>query len=175
MPRGSGRCGAAGNQRGFTYIGLLATIVLIGYFLAVAGQVVATSAQRERETELLFIGHEYRNAIGRYFRQNHRYPQTLEELVKADDNGPLPAHFLRRLYRDPMTRDTDWVLIPAPGGGFMGVNSASTKQPLKQAGFDDEDFGFDGADSYTKWTFIYDASGSLLRNQAAGAGSPVRH
>lgn len=175
MRRGSRGFATVRDQRGFTYIGLLATIVLIGYFLAVAGQVVATSAQRERETELLFIGHEYRNAIGRFFRQNHRYPLTLEELVKADDNTPLPAHFLRRLYRDPMTRDTDWELIPAPGSGFMGVHSVSTKEPIKQAGFDDEDFGFDGADSYTKWTFIFDPNASLQRTQAAGGGLPPKH
>src|SRR5450631_1453800 len=173
MRRGSRSVAAARPQRGFTYIGLLAVIVLIGYFLAVAGEVVATSAQHERETELLFIGHEYRHAIARFFRQNHRYPQTLDELVQADQNGPLPAHFLRRLYRDPMTRDTDWVLVPAPGGGFTGVASASTGTPLKSAGFDDEDIDFDKADSYSKWVFSYDPALMQLRRQQSPGGAPL--
>ena len=162
------------GQRGFTYIGLLALIALIGYFLAVAGQVVATSAQRERETELLFVGHEYRHAIGRFFRQNHRYPQTLDELVSAGDAGPLPAHFLRRPYPDPMTGSSDWTLVAAPGSGIMGIASTSTRAPLKQAGFDDEDIDFDAADSYTKWVFSYDPALAQLRRQQ-GAGGAFSH
>jgi len=51
---------------GFTYVGLLALIVLIGLMLAAAGEVAATAAQRERETQPLWVGHEYSAAIGRY-------------------------------------------------------------------------------------------------------------
>jgi type II secretory pathway pseudopilin PulG len=160
----------ARRQLGFTYLGLLALVVLIGILLAAAGEVARTSAQRESETELLFIGHQYRDAIGRYFARTHRYPQTLEELVGVTNGatgasgagaadpvgGALANRYLRRLYPDPMTGAVDWTLLPAPGGGIMGVASASARPPLKRAGFDDVDAGFDTAETYAGWSFVYD-------------------
>jgi len=127
--------------------------MLIGLMLAAAGQVASTSAQRERETELLFIGHQYRDAIARFQQQTHRYPATLAELLASEIGGPQPAHFLRRLYPDPMTRAANWILIPGPGETIMGVASASTAEPLKKAGFDD-DTGFEDAKTYSDWVFL---------------------
>jgi type II secretory pathway pseudopilin PulG len=130
-------------------------IVLIGYLLSVAGEVARTASQREREKELLFVGHAYRSAIGRYFRDNRHYPQTLAELVEFATAGPKPAHYLRRLYPDPMTHGADWVLVPALGGGIMGVASSSTLVPFKRAGFDAVDAGFEDAATYADWIFIF--------------------
>jgi type II secretory pathway pseudopilin PulG len=152
MRRGKG--GAC--EAGFTYIGVLVLIALIGIMLATVGQVAATVAQREREKELLFIGHAYRAAIGRFVRQNHRYPEALAELVQFDTGGPQPAHYLRRLYPDPMTRAVDWILLPAPNQGIMGIASSSQRLPLKRAGFDDADLGFDDAQTYADWAFLFD-------------------
>ena len=64
MPRGER---ARRSEGGFTYLGLLFLVALIGLMLAAAGEVAATAAQRERETQLLWVGHEYRAAIGRYW------------------------------------------------------------------------------------------------------------
>jgi len=151
------------RQRGFTYLGMLVLIVLIGLMLAAAGQVARTAIQREREAELLFIGHQYRAAIARFVRQNHRYPTELAELVQYDAAGPAPAYYVRRLYRDPMTGALDWLLIPAPGVGFMGVASSSKGVPLKRAGFDDNDLDFDQAETYSDWLFVYSPRGRLPR------------
>jgi type II secretory pathway pseudopilin PulG len=142
------------REAGFTYIGLLVLIALIGYMLAVAGQVAATAAQRERERELLFIGHAYRHAITLYFRQNHRYPMALADLLESTTAGPLPVHYLRRLYPDPMTRALDWVLLPGPGDSIMGIASSSTAEPFKHSGFDDVDVGFADAQTLRDWEFI---------------------
>lgn len=157
------RTGGARREAGFTYLGVLVLVVLIGFALATAGQIAHITAQRERETELLFIGHQYREAIGRFVRNNHRYPMTLEELLQFEGAGPAPDHFLRRLYRDPMTRQVDWTLIPAPGVGIMGVASSSKQVPLKQAGFDDPDLDFDQAATYADWQFIYNPRPRPLR------------
>jgi len=143
-------------NEGFTYLGILALIVLIGLMLAMAGEVASTQAQREREADLLFIGHQYRNAIERFYRVNHRFPQTTAELVQSTDSAGATQYFLRRPYRDPMTAASDWSLIPAPSGGFMGVASKSGRVPLKRAGFDWTDPDFDRAEKYSDWTFIYD-------------------
>ena len=151
------------GESGFTYLGVLVLIVLIGLMLAAAGQVARVTAQRERETELLFIGHEYREAIGRFVRANHRFPTELAELVQYEGAGPVPAHYLRHLYRDPMTRAVDWTLIPAPGVGIMGIASSSKAVPLKRADFDDIDVDFDQAETYADWLFIYNPRARTLK------------
>src|SRR5207302_8513176 len=88
------------RQAGFTYLGLLAAIVLMGLLLTVAARVWSLTAQRERETQLLFVGDAFRMAIAGYYAHGHRYPATLENLL-ADDRSPVPMRYLRRLYLDP--------------------------------------------------------------------------
>ena len=140
---------------GFTYVGLLALVVLIGLMLAAAGEVAATAAQRERETQLLWVGHEYRAAIGRYWSHKRVYPQTLQELLGAAPDAPLQVRYLRRLYPDPMTNAVDWVLVPAPNGGFIGVTSSSKRAPLKTH-FDEADQEkFANASAYSDWQFTF--------------------
>ena len=140
---------------GFTYLGLLALVVLIGLMLAAAGEVATTAAQRDRETQLLWVGHEYRAAIGRYWMRKRVYPQSLEELLGAAADGPVQVHYLRRLYPDPMTNAADWVLVPGPNGGIMGVASSSKRAPLKTGHFDDADRSFADASAYREWQFTF--------------------
>ncbi|HEY4973966.1 MAG TPA: hypothetical protein VII41_10175, partial [Steroidobacteraceae bacterium] len=94
------------RQLGFTYIGLLFAIAFMGLALSAIGIVWHTQAQREREQELLFIGHEFRAAIRSYYVSQSgggpRYPQRLEDLLQ-DERSPEQKHHLRKLYLDPMT------------------------------------------------------------------------
>ena len=145
----------ARSERGFTYLGLLVLVVLIGVMLAAAGEVAATAGQRERETQLLWVGHEYRAAIGLYWRHRRAYPQTLQELLGAAPDAPLQIRYLRRLYPDPMTNGVDWVLLAAPNGGIMGVASSSKRAPLKTGNFDQADQGFADATTYGDWQFTF--------------------
>ncbi len=163
MPRGSR---ARPGERGFTYIGLLAVVVLIGVFLAAAGEVASTAGRREREAQLLWVGHEYRAAIGRYWLQRRAFPQTLEELLGSGPDAPVQVHYLRRLYPDPMTNAVDWQLLLAPGGGIMGIASSSTRAPLKTAQFDDVDQGFEDAAAYGDWKFTFVPAANRRRNPA---------
>jgi type II secretory pathway pseudopilin PulG len=143
------------RARGFTYLGLLALIALIGLMLAAAGEVASAAAQREREKQLLWVGHEYRAAIGRYWRNKRVYPQALEDLLGGPPDAPVQVRYLRRLYRDPMTSAVDWVLLPAPDGGIMGIASSSNRSPLKTGHFDDADRDFENTTSYSDWQFKF--------------------
>ena len=147
---------------GFTYVGLLALIVLIGLMLAAAGEVAATAGQRERETQLLWVGHEYQAAIGRYWRHKRAYPPSLQELLGAAPDAPVQVRYLRRLYPDPMTNAVDWVLVPAPNGAIMGVASSSKRAPLKTGNFDKADQDFADASAYGDWQFTF-PPGSVRR------------
>lgn len=138
---------------GFTYVGLLVLVVLIGIALAAAGEVVATAAQREREIQLLWVGHEYRAAIGRYWNQKRAYPQKLEDLLGSAADAPVQVRYLRRLYPDPMTNAVDWVLVHGPDGGITGIASSSARAPLKTGNFDAADQDFEKAATYRDWQF----------------------
>jgi type II secretory pathway pseudopilin PulG len=149
------KCAAPTFEWGFTYIGLLITVVIMGLMLTVVARVWTTTEQRERETQLLFVGHAYRMAIASYFAFGHRYPPTLESLLK-DERFPVPKRHLRRLYPDPMTGQADWTLIMTPSGqAIMGVASSSQSPPIKRDGFDSIDNAFKGVACYCLWRFIY--------------------
>jgi type II secretory pathway pseudopilin PulG len=140
----------------------MVVVALMGFGLAAYGELYSHAAQREKERELLFIGGQFRDAIASYYNRSPGakvYPKKLEDLVE-DTRFPMPQHHLRRVYRDPMTESIDWGLVEAPGGGFMGVYSRSEDAPIKTGNFDAPDAAFEGAESYTKWTFAYSPPGS---------------
>jgi type II secretory pathway pseudopilin PulG len=144
------------EQGGFTYLTVLFIVAILGGGLALVGQMWQTVAKREKETELLFIGHQYRKAIERYFLSGpqRQYPRTLEELLK-DPRRPGAERYLRKLYPDPVTGAAEWGLVKAPDGGILGVHSLSTDKPLKLAGFKPRDAGFERAQTYADWKFIH--------------------
>ncbi len=144
-----------GREGGFTYVGLLVAIAVMGLLLTVAARVWGTTEQREREVQLLFIGHSYRSAIGSYVAHMGHYPLSLGDLLGTSDTA-VPQRFLRQLYADPMSGTTDWRLIMTPdGGGIMGVASSSAGTPLKHANFDPVDAPFADAVTYGDWQFVY--------------------
>jgi type II secretory pathway pseudopilin PulG len=147
--------GNDGRQRGFTYLGLLIAVTIMGLMLTVVSRVWSTTEQRERETQLLFVGAAYRMAISSYYASGHRYPAALQDLL-SDERSPVPIRHLRRLYPDPMTGAPDWSLIATPDGtGIMGVASSSRRAPIKRDRFDPDDATFKGADCYCGWRFVY--------------------
>jgi type II secretory pathway pseudopilin PulG len=150
------------RQGGFTYVGLLIAVALMGVGLAAYGELYSHAAQREKEAELLFIGGQFRDAIASYYNKSpgtKAYPKKIDDLLE-DNRFPMPQHHLRRLYRDPMTENTEWALVEAPGGGFMGVYSRSEETPVKTGNFAAAEEAFEGAEHYTKWLFTYSPSGS---------------
>jgi len=158
----------AALQRGFTYLGLLFAVMVIGLMLTVAARVYRTTVQREREAQLLWVGHAYRMAISAYFAAGHHYPATLHDLL-IDDRFPVPKHYLRQLYPDPMTGHADWTLILTPDqSGIQGVASTSQANPIKRDRFDLVDSTFKDSDCYCQWKFIY----SPYRWIGAGMSGP---
>jgi type II secretory pathway pseudopilin PulG len=149
--------GASQRERGFTYIGVLVLVALVGIGLAAAGQVWHTAAKREKERELLFIGQEFRLALYRYAKhtpgKEKRAPMSLEELLQ-DPRYPGIQRYLRKIYVDPMTGGTDWGLIKGAAGEIHGVHSLSTDEPLKKANFALADRRFEGAKKYSDWVFM---------------------
>ena len=143
------------SQHGFTYLGLLMAVTVMGLMLTVVGRVWSTVERRERETQLLFAGHQYRSAIAAYFAHRHQYPGSLQDLLGDADSAPA-QRYLRRLYPDPVSGSPEWQLIAAPAGGIMGVASTSNREPVKKANFSVPDASFADSDCYCGWKFVYE-------------------
>lgn len=146
------------SEGGFTYVGLLVAVVLLGVTLAATGELWRTAAKREREQELLFAGAQFRSAIASYYATTPagkpRYPQALEDLLE-DRRGPVARRHLRRIYPDPMTGQADWAVVEAPGG-IAGVHSRSEAKPMKTGGFAPADAKLEGAERYSDWKFVFE-------------------
>lgn len=147
------------KQGGFTYIGLMIVVAIMGGGLAAYGEIASHAAQREKEAELLFRGDQYRAAIDSYYKKEQRYPRALADLVE-DKRYPMPVRHLRRLYADPFTGTADWGLVEAPGGaGVMGVYSKAETAPIKTGNFPSAYQAFAEAQTYADWKFIHSPPG----------------
>jgi type II secretory pathway pseudopilin PulG len=158
---GSERISRAGGSRnrGFTYLGLLIIVAVMGVGLAATGTFWSHAAQREKERELLFVGHQFREAIASYYLHSpgitNAYPKTLDDLVE-DKRFPTPQRHLRRIYADPLTGKAQWGLVEVPGGaGIMGVHSLAEEAPIKTGNFEARDAAFEDAKTYADWQFLF--------------------
>lgn len=150
--------GAGKHQTGATYLAVLFMVATLGILMAVVGSSWSFLQQREKERALLKIGQEFRRAITAYHDKSpgtvKRFPLSLNELL--DDKRFLgTTRHLRRVYTDPLTGKVEWGLIQAPEGGIMGVYSLAKGVPIKKRGFRVRDVGFEGAQRYAEWRFVY--------------------
>src|SRR3972149_11348649 len=100
------------TQSGFTYIMMMVAVMIVGITAGMGVKLVSREVQADRETELLFRGMAYRDAIRRYYQagQVKSYPRTLNALV-MDPRFP-GMRYLRDLYRDPMGGEQgEWQLL----------------------------------------------------------------
>jgi type II secretory pathway pseudopilin PulG len=144
-------------RNGFTYIALLAAIVIIGITLGSAAKSWQNFAQREKEEELLFRGNQYRLAIERYYHAlpgRQQFPNSIDVLLK-DERTPVGKRHLRQRYLDPITgEDFELIRDMFHGNTIKGVYSKSEKAPIKQSGFPEELKDFEGKTMYSAWKFI---------------------
>jgi len=150
------------RDRGFTYIALLAAIVIIGISLGSATKYWSHITLREKEKELIFRGNQYKGAISRYYTAvpgKKMYPQSIDNLLN-DSRSINSGRHLRRKYKDPITGE-DFVVIKGQqvNGkkviGIIGVKSKSDDEPLKKANFSEENKGFEGKSKYSEWEFKF--------------------
>jgi len=195
MPRIEGRRPAPG----FAYLWVLLLVALLGIGLTVVAEVDATASRRERERELLAIGRQFQMALARYAQGRPRnqaqdqpqdqaqgpaqlqgqlqgqgmdrndYPATLEDLLQ-DSRAPGIRRHLRKVFIDPMTGKAEWGLVQL-AGRIVGVHSLSEDKPIKQDGFEAEQAGLRGKQTYAEWLFVYPPD--LMINGQTAPTSPV--
>ena len=147
---------------GITYVAVLIVVGLLGLALGHAATLWGTVGQREKERELLFVGAQFREAIGRYYEGTpgtvKQYPQSLDDLL-LDRRFPNVRRHLRKIFVDPMTGTREWGLVRGPGNGITGVYSRSTVEPFKRSNFDLADRAFEEKKAIAEWRFVYAPGG----------------
>nr|WP_180206145.1 type II secretion system protein [Pseudomonas sp. SbOxS1]NYU06361.1 type II secretion system protein [Pseudomonas sp. SbOxS1] len=147
--------GKPGAQDGFTYLGVLFLIMVMGMGLASAGELWSTASRRDRERQLLWVGTQYAQALRSYYRSSPglaQYPKELADLLQ-DERFPNAKHHIRQLYPDPIGGG-EWFLMRGFDGRITGISSPSTELPLKQADFPSQWSDFNGMASYKDWQFV---------------------
>jgi type II secretory pathway pseudopilin PulG len=143
---------------GFTFLGLMVIIVIMGVALLVVGEVWHFAQKRAKEQELLFVGEQFRRAIKSYYahtpaaNKKQPYPTNLEDLLK-DPRYPSTQRYLRKIYLDPVSGSEEWGLLKNPGGGIFGVYSLSNETPIKKSNFRLLEQEFEGKTTYADWQF----------------------
>ena len=158
-------------EAGFTYLGLMILVAILALATSATLTLGSIVQRREAEQRLLEVGAAYRQAIASYLLNSspagpRRYPGSLADLLK-DPRFPGVRRHLRQLYPDPITGKAEWGLVPAPGGGIMGIHSLSNAQPIKISGFEAENQLFEGKLRYSEWVFVV-----LPVTQAIGTAPP---
>ena len=145
------------RQRGFSYIGLLILIMILGVTTAATLTAGAAMQRRVAEEELLFIGEQFQMALKSYADSTpaggRSYPRQLVDLAK-DPRFPTTKRHLRKIYIDPLTGSNDWGIVTAPEGGISGIYSRSQETPIRTSGFPPTLSVSEGAKSYAEWVFF---------------------
>lgn len=143
---------------GFTYIGVLAFIALTGLLSSKAMVVISTSQRIDEEKELLFVGLQYQAAIASYYNAtpsgSPSYPNNLDDLL-LDSRFAETRRHLRKIYRDPVTREKEWGFIMDGSGGIRGIHSLSTGTTMKKGGFPADLQHFAETSQHHEWIFEF--------------------
>ncbi len=87
-------------QRGYMLITLMLMLTLAAMAMLALLPAIGQQIKRDQEEELCHRGTSYMRAIQRFYKKIGRYPTRIEELEETNK-----VRFLRRRYKDPMTRD----------------------------------------------------------------------
>jgi general secretion pathway protein G len=109
------------RRSGFTLIELLVVLAIIATLLTLTLPRYFTSVERSKETVLKENLNVTRDAIGKYYADKGKYPESLEALAQEK--------YLRRLPLDPITESaTTWVVVPPDDpqkGGVYDIKSGA--------------------------------------------------
>jgi len=114
------------RRKGFTLIELLVVLAVIATLLSIAVPRYYSSIDRSKEAVLKENLYQMRDAIGKYYADKGKYPESLAAL--ATDK------YLRKLPLDPITdSDTTWIVVPPEDpqkGGVFDVRSGAQGKGL---------------------------------------------
>jgi type II secretory pathway pseudopilin PulG len=149
---------SSGRQGGFTYLGLIILVTVIGLVGAATLKIDSLLRRAAAEEELLAVGAAFSAALESYAAATPQgqplQPPSLRELLKDPRTPGLRRH-LRKIFVDPMTGGTEWGIVwLGDHAGVVGVYSLSQAKPLKVGNFGPRFSGFENKDHFSDWKFV---------------------
>lgn len=112
------------NISGFTLIELLVVMTIIGMLLTLAVPRYFHSVEKSKETVLRDNLSILRETLDKYYGDNGKYPDSLEDLVTKK--------YLRGIPRDPITESTTtWVTLPPDDPSKGMIYDVKSGAPVK--------------------------------------------
>jgi general secretion pathway protein G len=119
------------NRRGFTLIELLVVLAIIATLLTLAVPRYFSSVDKSKEAVLKENLYQMRDAIGKYYADRGKYPESLQSL--ATDK------YLRSVPLDPVTDSaTTWIVVAPEDpqkGGVYDIKSGAPGKALDGSEF----------------------------------------
>nr|WP_197334463.1 prepilin-type N-terminal cleavage/methylation domain-containing protein [Ralstonia syzygii]CCA87189.1 general secretion pathway gspg related transmembrane protein (Type II secretory pathway) [Ralstonia syzygii R24] len=106
------KCSCIRKPAGFTLVELLVVLAIVAVLLTIAVPRYFSSVDRAKETVLVENLRTTRDAIGKFFGDTGRYPDSLDELVQH--------RYLRTLPHDPVADSAETWVLSAPEVGYKG-------------------------------------------------------
>ena len=162
---------------GFTYLGLIILVAIIGLVAAAGVKMGALMQRRAAEQALLDIGAQVADALKSYAAATPagQPPQapSIRELLN-DPRFPVTRRHLRQNFVDPITGKAEWgVSYLANGVGVLAIHSLSGAAPLKVGNFDPQFLGFEDKSAYREWEFGIEQAHVAAGAGAAGTGTLI--
>ncbi len=112
------------RRSGFTLIELLVVLAIIATLLMLAVPRYFSSIDRSKEAVLKENLYQLRDAIGKYYADKGKYPDTIEALATEK--------YLRKVPMDPVTESVaTWVVVPPEDTQKGGVYDVKSGAPGK--------------------------------------------
>jgi type II secretory pathway pseudopilin PulG len=167
------------SQGGFTYLGLIILVTVIGMVGAATLKIGALMQRAQAEEELLDIGASFSAALQSYAAATPQgqplQPPSLQELLK-DPRSPALRRHLRKIFVDPATGSTEWGIVyraDKGSGGVVAVYSLSQARPLKIGNFDARFVGFEDKQHLSDWKFTAGAIAPVLPGAPVTRAPPI--
>ncbi|MFZ2959083.1 MAG: type II secretion system protein [Candidatus Ozemobacteraceae bacterium] len=111
-------------RRGFTLIEMSVVVAIIGILYMTVVPMYASTIARAREAALKENLQTMRRVLDQYYKNHQKWPESLSTLVAEG--------YLRAVPVDPITKKTDWVVIPSDSGlrDIFDVRSAAPEKGL---------------------------------------------
>jgi type II secretory pathway pseudopilin PulG len=145
-------------QFGFTYVGLIVLVAIIGLVAASTLKMGALLQRRAAEQDLLDVGSAFTLAFNSYAEasgpEQPRSPTSLNQLLR-DPRFPSVKRHLRTLYADPVTGESEWgIVLGVDKQSILGVYSLSNAKPIKQGNFAPGFEQFESKAHLSDWKFM---------------------
>lgn len=115
------------SEAGYNLVILMVMLMVMNIVIAAALPKWSHVIRREREEELISRGFQYAEAVRVFQNRFQRLPVRIQELVEVKPRS------IRKLWKDPMTDEGTWVLVPLNRNGPV-----LTPQPEGPSGGEDQ-------------------------------------